>query len=267
METRLARFDPELQIEAYYFSGLQQKFPNHFHDYYVIGCIESGKRHLSCQNQDYEINAGDLILFNPGQNHACEQIGQHALEYRSIHITPMQMERITQDILGQSCLPQFKQVVITQYTQIEKFQQFHRMIMQTDACLYEEHYYALLGELLHYYADHIRSSMISPLSDIKLVCQYLTQHYAERITLEDLSQLTGTNKYTLIRSFTKQTGVTPYQYLETIRINQAKKLLEQAVALIDIAQQTGFSDQSHFSRYFKQFVGLTPKQYQEIFTE
>jgi len=42
-EERLVRFDNELKIEAYQFIGIMQKFPNHFHEYYVIGFVESGR--------------------------------------------------------------------------------------------------------------------------------------------------------------------------------------------------------------------------------
>lgn len=73
------------------------------------------------------------------------------------------------------------------------------------------------------------------------------------------------NKYTLIRNFTHEMQITPYQYLETIRINQAKKLLEAGIDLTEIAILAGFSDQSHFTRFFKKLIGLTPKQYQNIF--
>ena len=73
------------------------------------------------------------------------------------------------------------------------------------------------------------------------------------------------NKYTLIRNFTHEMQITPYQYLETIRINQAKKLLEAGIDLTETAILAGFSDQSHFTRFFKKLIGLTPKQYQNIF--
>lgn len=56
---------------------------------------------------------------------------------------------------------------------------------------------------------------------------------------------TGLNKYYLVHSFTKQKGISPYSYLETIRIGKAKKLLEQRIAPIDVALQTSFIDQSH----------------------
>ncbi|EFV69815.1 hypothetical protein HMPREF1012_04251 [Bacillus sp. BT1B_CT2] len=93
----------------------------------------------------------------------------------------------------------------------------------------------------------------------------MESHYQENITLEHLSRLTGWSKYHLLRSFTKQKGISPYSYLETVRINHAKKLLEEGVKPIDAAFQTGFSDQSHMTKFFKRQVGLTPKQYMKIF--
>lgn len=76
---RIVRFDLELQLEAYYFKGLEQQSPNHFHDYYVIGLIDNGQRYLTCREVDYVINPNDLILFNPYDNHACKQVGDSPL--------------------------------------------------------------------------------------------------------------------------------------------------------------------------------------------
>ena len=45
-ETRTVVYDDELHIEAYSFEGIVQPFPNHFHEYYVIGFIENGERVL-----------------------------------------------------------------------------------------------------------------------------------------------------------------------------------------------------------------------------
>lgn len=101
----------------------------------------------------------------------------------------------------------------------------------------------------------------------KMLCHYMEQHFSENITLDDLASMIGAGKSYLLRSFTKETGVSPYRYLQTIRIERAKALLEQGIGPIDVAGMTGFSDQSHFTNYFKEFIGLTPKQYQRIFTD
>ena len=54
-EVRTVVYDDELRIEAYRFEGIVQPFPNHFHEYYVIGFMEDGERVLSCKNQEYTI--------------------------------------------------------------------------------------------------------------------------------------------------------------------------------------------------------------------
>ncbi|MEY9976482.1 AraC family ligand binding domain-containing protein [Lysinibacillus sp. RC79] len=74
LEERTVHFDYDLQIEAYRFHGTIQKFLNNSRDYYVIGFIESGQRRLTCTYKEYVIITGDLICFNPLDNHACEQI-------------------------------------------------------------------------------------------------------------------------------------------------------------------------------------------------
>lgn len=82
---RSAVYDRELNIEAYSFDGVVQEFPNHVHDYYVIGLIERGRRRLVCMGREYEVSAGDVMVFNPGDGHACTQLGG-TLQYRALNI-------------------------------------------------------------------------------------------------------------------------------------------------------------------------------------
>ncbi|BFL45607.1 helix-turn-helix domain-containing protein [Lactonifactor longoviformis] len=95
----------------------------------------------------------------------------------------------------------------------------------------------------------------------------MEQHFADRIYLDQICRYASLSKSTLLRAFTKSKGVTPYSYLENIRIGKAKKLLEQGVPPIETAMQTGFSDQSHFTNYFNRFIGLAPGLYRDIFLE
>lgn len=68
-EERTAVYDDALHIEAYRFQGFAQPFPNHFHEHYVIGLVEDGQRTLSCKNREYSIAPGDIVLFDPGDDH------------------------------------------------------------------------------------------------------------------------------------------------------------------------------------------------------
>lgn len=267
-ETRTVRFDTELNIEAYSFKGIMQKFPNHFHEYYVIGFVENGQRYLSCKNQEYIIETGDLLLFNPHDNHTCKQVNNETLDYRCINIQPEIMSKIVYETTGKEYLPYFSQQVVFHSDLFSSLSELHFMIMQEEKDFKkEEIFFFLIGQLIKEYTQSTLAVIMSePSVEVKTVCEFLEKNYTKNITLNDLSDLTGLSKYYLLRSFTKQKGISPYSYLETIRINKAKKLLEECIPPIDVALQTGFSDQSHFSRFFKKYIGLTPKQYMNIFS-
>lgn len=268
-EERTVCFDKDLQIEAYRFKGILQKFPNHFHEYYVIGFIENGRRRLTCGNEEYLVGEGDLLLFNPFVNHTCESIDDRTLDYRCLNIKPEVMKKAVFEVTGKEFLLNFARPVGRGFELSELLRELHRLIQEKQADLKKEETFLFLIERL---IDGFSNPWLTPIaeevpSEIQSVCSYIEEHYARRITLDDISRLSGLNKFSLLRSFTKQKGITPYRYLETVRISEAKKLLEKGVEPIDAAFQTGFSDQSHFSRFFKEFIGLTPKQYRNIFTE
>ena len=267
-ENRNVCYDRDLEIEAYHFRGIMQKFPNHFHEYYVIGYIESGKRLLSCKNKTYTIETGDLVLFNPMDNHTCEQIDDNTLDYRCINIKPEVMKMAVLELTGKEYLPRFSQPVVHQCEQTSLLCELHKSLMEGQSDFKkEETFLFLIEQLIEEYTKPFLQTVIPEVStEIKSVCSYIDRHYSEHITLNDLSQLSKMNKYSLLRSFTKYIGITPYRYLETIRINKAKELLELGIEPIDVAMQTGFVDQSHFTNFFKEFIGLTPRQYKNIFT-
>lgn len=267
-EKRTVRFDNDLKIEAYHFEGVMQKFPNHFHEYYVIGLVESGRRFLTCKNMEYTINAGDLLLFNPLDNHACEQVDNQALDWRCLNIKKDVMRHVAGEITGTDYLPVFTSTVVCQSDMIPVLKDLHDMIMNESKDFNkEETFYFLIEQLIADYTKPVTETLARISREIQAACDYMESNYTETITLAELSKVSGLNKYTLLRNFTMQRGITPYQYLSTIRVNKARRLLEAGVSPIEAALQSGFTDQSHFTRFFKTFIGLTPRLYQGIFNE
>ncbi|MBY9077415.1 AraC family transcriptional regulator [Paenibacillus sp. HN-1] len=268
-EIRTVKYDTELKVEVYHFQGIMQKFPNHFHEYYVIGFIEKGQRLLSCKNKEYVIEPGDLLLFNPRDNHACEQIDGQTLDYRCINIQPEIMSKAICEITGKEYLPYFTSQVVFHSDLVVVLRELHQMLMEEESDFRkEEIFFFLLEQLVEEYTEQaVPAGNTEQSMEARAICEFLENHYMENITLNDLCKLTGLSKYYLLRSFTKQKGISPYSYLETIRIDKAKKMLEQGILPIDVALQTGFTDQSHFSNFFKKFIGLTPKQYMNIFKD
>lgn len=268
-EVRRVYYDRDLEIEAYSLCGIVQKFPNHFHECYVIGFVEGGKRHLWCKNQEYDLTAGDLILFNPRDNHYCAPVDGEALDYRALNISTEVMARAVREIMGKDYVPHFTDNVVYQSEITRSVNDLYSAVIRRAPKLEkEEALFFLLEQVLQDHAMPFDEVDVSqPDERIRALCGYMEEHFAENITLDDLLSMTDFGKSYLLRCFTKQIGVSPYRYLQTIRLDKAKGFLEAGVAPIDAADMTGFADQSHFTNFFKEFIGLTPKQYQRIFMD
>ena len=97
---------------------------------------------------------------------------------------------------------------------------------------------------------------------ISAVHQYITEHYNEKITLDNLCFLFGTNKTTLCREFKAEYSVTVLAYINDLRIREAKTLLRSKNASVtEISEKLGFDSIHYFCRVFKQSTGQSPTQY------
>lgn len=265
-EIKTVVYDDELRLEAYRFEGVVQPFPNHFHEYYVIGFVEGGERCLSCRNQAYTIGKGNVILFNPGDNHACIQTDNGTLDYRGFSITKEVMLDLAEEVTGKRKLSGFSQNVICDEEVACYLRSLHELVMNGSLEFgKEENLLLMLSLLIQRYGQPFEACIPECREEIEQACAFMEEYFTERIYLDQICHHAGLSKSTLLRAFTKSKGVTPYCYLENIRIGAAKKLLEQGVAPIEAALQTGFSDQSHFTNYFNRFIGLAPGAYREIF--
>ncbi len=101
-------------------------------------------------------------------------------------------------------------------------------------------------------------------SDIKTeeIATYISNNYNQKITLDDLCFLFGTNKTTLCKKFREIYGETLINYLNNLRINHAKKLLRESnMSITQIANAVGFESIHYFSKTFKKIVNKTPSGY------
>ena len=93
------------------------------------------------------------------------------------------------------------------------------------------------------------------------IIDYFAARLKDKITLDELCKQFKYEKFKLLRQFKQYTGLSPINYLIVLRIETAKKLMLTDLSLVQIALESGFYDQSHFSNCFLKFVGLTPKGY------
>lgn len=265
-ETRRAVYDRALRIEAYRLQSITRPFPAHFHEHYVIGLAEAGRRTLRCRNQEYAVRAGDVLLFNPGDSHACTQRDGGELDYRGLNIAGEVMLDLAEEVTGIRALPVFSHSVIRCSGMARLLRSLHELLL-CGPCSFEgeETLLLLISALIQRCGQPLRDRAPACRQEIEAACSFMERHYAQHISLEQICRRAGLSKSALLRAFARGKGITPYRYLETIRISRARELLEQGVPPAEAALRTGFSDQSHFTNCFSRLIGMPPGGYQDIF--
>ena len=96
------------------------------------------------------------------------------------------------------------------------------------------------------------------------VLDHLLAHFAADICLDDLVRLSGCSPATFARRFTRLTGTSVINYLHTLRIQEAQRLLlDSERGIIDVAFTVGFNNLAHFNAIFKRRVSCSPSTYRK----
>ncbi len=129
---------------------------------------------------------------------------------------------------------------------------------------------ALYGFLSHALKDYPHSEVTSQtpqsvrqIEQIKQVLEFIESSYPSSLTLDQLAATVGMSRKYFCRFFKKMTTRSPIDYLNHYRIERAcDRLRLSDIAIADAAEEVGFHDLSYFIKMFKQYKGITPKQYQ-----
>ena len=109
-------------------------------------------------------------------------------------------------------------------------------------------------------ADHINSVNYS--LPVRLACEYLEKNYQENINLNKISNYVSLSKNYFCNIFKKETGITIWDYLIRIRMEEAKRmLLDTDQKTYEISERVGYDDPSYFGRLFKKYTGFTPIEF------
>lgn len=97
---------------------------------------------------------------------------------------------------------------------------------------------------------------------VKNALHYIQENYTQKLTLSDVAEKTYVSQWHLSKLLNRHTGQSFSEILNNVRIEQAKKLLENpALRIGDVADSVGFMDMAHFSRVFKKQVGISANEY------
>lgn len=103
------------------------------------------------------------------------------------------------------------------------------------------------------------------ISRLKTVLEYIENHYAQRLTLEELAEAAGMSPKYFCRFFRSVIHQTPMDYVNSFRIEHAASLLcSTDLSVTAVGLECGFNDSSYFVKAFKKYMGQTPGQYQKL---
>ena len=270
-KTVLKRIQTPLgQVELLHarFSG--QRFKRHSHERYPLGVIQSGALAFNYRGENLVAPRGWVNLANPGEPHTGEPApGLDGWSYRMFYLERSWLEAVNRE-LGRpnSGLPFFKAGVLDDPMLAAQIGRIHQRLLDEPGQALEQEglLLDLLTGLVLRHADH-RPSPSAPAHchhAVNLAREYLHDNLALPTSLSELSELCGLSPFHLATIFRHELGLAPHQYLNQIRVRQAKRLLQRGLSLADTALRAGFFDQSHLTRRFRELTGLTPGLYRKF---
>ncbi|KGE01228.1 MULTISPECIES: AraC family transcriptional regulator [Rhizobium/Agrobacterium group] len=243
---------------------LTHEFAPHAHDTFSIGAIEKGTQIATIGGTREASGPGDLYLINPGEIHdGAPKDGGY--RYRMIYPDMSLFREILEDVTGKpfNGTPAFGKQILHDQALADAFHEAHRTLEEGAGALEtSQPMFIVLDAMFRRHG----SSIIVPTdtserSAVHQARDYLVEHYATDIGLEELAAVAGLSRAHLIRAFRKEFHITPHSFLTDIRIREARKRLQEGGQPAEIALECGFADQAHFTRHFKARTGLTPGQY------
>lgn len=259
------KFDPPADESAIRFvrgKNIRHTFPCHIHHSFILGVITKGKRIIHVDGQDVSLSTNDCFIINPHQPHSCQIPGETNHDYWIISISSKIMQAANRQRTGKNESPYFSSIQIPDLELargiicLSKRQSNGELVKDAELS-------GILDRLIIYHAD--KQAKDQPIRDtssfVELICKYIEENAGQIVRLNELSRIVHVSPFYLNRIFRETIGVPPYTYLLQTRIKQSMELLLQIESIAEVGFQMGFSDQSHFSRFFKKNVGLTPRQF------
>ena len=249
----------------------------HHHNVFEIYYLFEGRRNYFIQNRTYAVMKGDIVLINVQDIHRTMDSNNTPHERILIYFNKDFISSIINDEKDIALLDCFmgKNKVIRLNVSEQAFVEtlLFRMLDENEKKPegYLTYQRVLLTELLLFINRHIKrydkqsigtnSLLQKKMSEVAI---YLTENYRSRISLKQVAERFFITPCHLSRSFKKATGFSFIEYVNSIRVKEAQKLLKKTnSSVMRIAELTGFDSQTHFGRVFKNLTGMSPLQYRK----
>lgn len=244
---KVSKFSELDGLEIKEASFFNKHFPKHLHNEWSLGRIDMGCENMQIRDHKLSLFYNATILIPPYTVHSNWGNKGEVWKYQSIYIN----EDIVKHLAKKLCLNYHKLLSKPFYLE------YNLPHINTNSKKLSIEIQSVLSTILQTKKQNIDYLF----KDKDEILYFLENNFREKIILSDLEKRFKINKYKLLRSFKNDIGLTPLEYVNALRIENAKKMFFENDSIIDIALENGYYDQSHFVHTFKKYTGITPIKY------
>jgi AraC-like DNA-binding protein len=224
--------------------------------------IATGQAHFFFNGKEEIVSAGNIVLYFPREEQKYTYYADEHPEVFWVHFTGYDVKNILKYYKFNSERHVYHTGTVPEFRWL-----FTRMIQEMQMCrpLYEEMLASLLNDLMllinrqNQYTQPIINTVQS---EMEQAVSYFNEHYNEDISVNDYAKAHHISTNHFIRNFKQYVGMTPMQYIVSIRMTNAQALLEtEDYSIKEIAAIVGYNDALYFGQVFKREVGMPPSKY------
>lgn len=256
------------RLEAMHAHFERHVYHRHSHETYSFGVTEQGAQAFDCRGGRHVSAAGMIMTFNPDDPHDGHAVDDLGFTYRMVHIAP----DVVADVLADRTerppsLPLFRDPVAADPRLAQTLRTLHAALLGAEPALRRDELLADAVALVARHAGQIAGARarLARRDAARIAARardLLHVAYADDLSADDLAAVTGRSRYAVYRAFQATYGLAPSDYQRQLRLRTARALLAQGRPVAAVAADVGFADQSHLTRWFARYFGITPGAYQ-----
>lgn len=242
--------------------------PPQIHDYCEIIYVVEGRGEFNIAGKKYELHKGDVAIYNPGVPHEEKSMTDGPFKVIYCGVDSLHIEGVPQGML----LPAAVEPVISCEKYAYKVESYLSEILRecdSQVLGYETLSTNLLMSLITviYRIVDVKHQFRSLKGKNEIALRtkhFIDANYTQSISLKDIADTMYVSQHYLSHLFKKEVGDSPFNYLISRRIEEAKRLLADSNKPIhEIASQVGYGNDKYFSMLFKKMTGQTPSAFRE----
>ena len=256
----------------------------HWHEELQLTCVLSGSAKIQINGREHLLHEGEAIFINKNIMHVISELSEDG-KYISFNFKDRMLcffagSRMEQeDVLPYTSQYAFPSIVLRKdnswgETILSYIYELYHIFLNDEPLLKRRNYRVsiILSEIWYRIINNVDENdltvnrgAVRSQERIQKMLLFVHQNYRENIQLGDIANAASVSEGECCRCFKNMVRKSPIQYVIDYRISKAAELLmDTELSVTEIADETGFPDTSHFIKYFKRKMGMTPREYRRI---